>query len=444
MAQMDWSKLLSAGRLQHPTAHQHPHRPAYEVDADRITFSAPFRRLANKTQVHPLYDHDHLHHRLIHSLETASVGRSLGIEIGAWLEEQAAIEPGTRYTIAGMVQAACLAHDIGNPPFGHSGEDTIGEWFAERFDDPSDLFAALPVQHRHEFIKFEGNAQGFRILTRLEMYRHQGGMRLTHGVLGAFTKYPVAAHVQKDLKGQVAYSGLKKPGLFASEAALFDEVAEATGLIRETSDFGPWHRRHPLVYLVEAADDICYQILDLEDAFTAGDLSFDTVCQALAPLAKSSRDAQSTEAEHITHLRAQAIGNGIRNAVAAFQKNYASIMDGTFSRSLIEASDVAGEFDKITYIANTRIFTARRKTELELMGRNVIRKILSGVVPVFEDLHTQDWDLAKLSDHHEKLARALELDLRDIRSPSDALHALCDYVSGMTDRYAVKIADLLP
>ena len=198
MAAMEWDRLLDLERLWQSGHQPAPRRPSYDQDADRIAFSAPFRRLANKTQVHPLYDNDHIHHRLIHSVETASVGRSLGLEVGYWLEAEGKIARGGQAVIAGLVHAACLAHDIGNPPFGHSGEAAIGSWFAERFSRGDGLFCDPAGCFAEEFSAFEGNAQGFRILTGLEMNR-RGGMRLTHATLATFIKYPVTARVRANL-----------------------------------------------------------------------------------------------------------------------------------------------------------------------------------------------------------------------------------------------------
>src|SRR6185312_8848969 len=238
----------------------------YVQDLDRITFSAPFRRLANKTQVHPLYDNDHVHHRLIHSLEVSSVGRTLGMDVGQWLVDERKLGDIKPDKISGIVQAACLAHDIGNPPFGHSGEQAIGAWFEDRLSAPTGICERLDPKHHQEFKKFEGNAQGFRILARKEMYVDEGGMRLSLAVLGAFTKYPATANISAEKPE--AYCGLKKYGLFENDAGLFAEAAEALGLPEMRSAGGRWWKRHPLVFLMEAADDICYNIMDLEDAFT--------------------------------------------------------------------------------------------------------------------------------------------------------------------------------
>lgn len=391
MKSMDWGKLLGQERLNHPNYDEQSNRPLFTQDADRLVFSAPFRRLANKTQVHPLYDHDHIHHRLIHSIETSMVGRSLGMAVGDWLEKYKDLLSFTginKHTIAGTVQAACLAHDIGNPPFGHSGEDAIGTWFSEKFEETTGLFSSVPDEVVKELSKFEGNAQGFRLITRLEMYKKEGGMRLSYPVLGAFQKYPARARTSAAL-GKQRYVGLKKFGVFESEWNIFLEVADKLALIKEQSDHGLWFRRHPLVFLVEAADDICYEILDLEDAFICGDLSEAAVTAALQPIANPNKDMSELSAEErVALLRARSIGKAISACVEAFISNYDDIMTGSFNKSLIEASSVASPFKEIHEIANKQIFTAARKTELEVAGRSVIRTPLNGLCPIFEDLCT--------------------------------------------------------
>lgn len=440
---MDWNDLLNTTRLMSPDYPEQPGRPAYMQDLDRITFSAPFRRLANKTQVHPLYDNDHVHHRLIHSVEVASVGRSLGMGVGQWLVDEKRLNEAGREKLSGIVQAACLAHDIGNPPFGHSGEAAIGSWFAERFERPTGIIAELADEHRQEFKAFEGNAQGFRILVRNEMYVNEGGMRLSLGVLGAFTKYPATANVSAHRPE--SYCGLKKYGLFDNDLPIFADIAKALGLPQMTSAHGPWWRRHPLVFLMEAADDICYNIMDLEDAFISSDVSFEQTKTLLADLfltPNRERSYKSKSAE-IAALRAMAIRSAIEACVEAFKDNYEALMTGRFSGSLIEISSKAGEFAKIKTLARERIFKAARKTELEVFGRNVIYKVLDGLIPLFDDFCRAGWREEALSGYHQQLARAISLDLSHLSNAYDALHALTDFVSGMTDRYAVKIADML-
>ncbi|MCA1956603.1 dGTP triphosphohydrolase [Zymomonas sp.] len=463
---MEWKNLLNHNRLGYSRYAEDPDRPAFVQDADRITFSTAFRRLANKTQVHPLYENDHIHHRLIHSVETASVGRSLGMRIGRWLENEGKIEKGECHTLAGIVQAACLAHDIGNPPFGHAGENAIGEWFSKKFEDQnrSPLFKDILPEEIEELKNFDGNAQGFRLLTRLEMYRHMGGMRLSYGVLGAFVKYPVTASIRQKTKtdsnacilkkigmlkseqdllslAQNPYCGLKKIGIFKSELGLFKEVAEALGLKVEKTENITWWRRDPLVFLVEAADDICYNILDLEDAYASGDLSKNEIMDHFEGICKSIHIPQQyNPAEEIARARSDCISKAINACVDTFKAHYDALMSGQFSTSLIEESSIKDSFKKIKKIAKDRLFTSRRKTELEVYGRNVVHQILEGTLPIFESLMKQNWDAGQLEPYHRQLCQTAALDIRDVRSPYEALHALTDCVSAMTDRYAVKIA----
>lgn len=441
---MDWDSLLNPGPLQRPGTPETPGRPAYLQDYDRILFSEPFRRLAQKTQVHPLYHHDHLHHRMIHSMETSSVGRSLGIQVGQRLVDDGRLAEGQQHRLSGVVQAACLMHDIGNPPFGHSGEAAIGEWFAGLFASDPALAAGIGGR-QGEFTAFEGNAQGFRIAASLEMARREGGMRLSYATLGAFMKYPCTARVGGISGG---YVGLKKFGVFETEADLFAETAAALGLPSEGQGDRRWWRRHPLAFLVEAADDICYRILDLEDAATIGDLPADQVIAMLEEIAKPGwADAPGMTAhEIVASRRAYAIGQAIGAAVDAFMEQYDAIMDGSFNGDLMAASSTAEAFDKLKRVSNARIFTARRKTELEIAGRQVLHDLLGQFHALFAELKAEGWDAEALKGRHDywaKLIRATDLDLRGVTDDYTALHALADYVSGMTDRYAVRMRDMI-
>jgi dGTPase len=450
---MEWDTLLRLDRLNNPDHKQQKHRPTYVQDMDRILFSQPFRRLANKTQVHPLYDNDHIHHRLIHSLEVAGVGRSLGTEVGAWLADERGEIPAEQVeVVAGLVQTACMAHDIGNPPFGHSGEEAISSWFHEKFSRPQGIFGAIPEALRHEFMSFEGNAQGFRILTRTEMHKDNGGFQLALGSLGAFAKYPVSAfakaHVGDEgtIKG-TRYIGLKKYGFFDNDVATFQHVATQLGL-PQTEVTGPdgtvlghWWRRHPLAFLMEAADDICYTIMDLEDAHLAGDITLDQVRDLLGSLFAPTTSVG--DSDNISLSRALAFRDVIPVCVDAFKDNYEAIMQGNFAISLVDASRKAAAFAKIKEVMQNRIFTASRKTELEVYGRNVVFRALDGLLPLLEGLFAIGRGSEKLSPYHVQVARAVRFPLAPLSSPYDALHTLADFVSGMTDRYAVKVADML-
>ena len=253
---MNWESLLSSGRLgQKAIANTAPSRSAFEQDYDRIIFSHPFRRLQDKTQVHPLPEHDFVHTRLTHSLEVSSVGRSLGKRVGEVLIQRHP-ELSKNYTLfdfGAIVAAASLAHDLGNPPFGHAGEDAISDFFITHSLGQS--FAdRVSKSEWEELMKFEGNAQGFRILNKKEY-----GLKLTYATLGAFTKYPCPALFEERNKSKKSQ---KKFGYFQSERKVFTEVADELELQKVATDV--W-TRHPLTFLVEAADDICYSIIDLED-----------------------------------------------------------------------------------------------------------------------------------------------------------------------------------
>nr|WP_321511228.1 dNTP triphosphohydrolase [uncultured Hyphomonas sp.] len=454
---MEWANLLTLDRLGDPKYTAKKFRPPYTQDLERILFSPSFRRLANKTQVHPLYDNDHIHNRLIHSLEVTAVGRSLGLEIGEWLsEDRAEITEDLVPTVAGLVQTACMAHDIGNPPFGHSGEQAIGSWFKAQFMSPKGIMKEITSNQRLEFEAFEGNAQGFRMLTRTEMYTDEGGFRLTHGSLAAFTKYPTSAFVKPHVgnEGRIdhkLYVGLKKFGLFENDVKSFEDIASTVGLPRsDTRDsqgrfVGSWWRRHPLSFLMEAADDICYNIMDLEDAFLAQDLEYQTVIDLLEPIrSKSNKQyTRTSETSTISRYRAQSISGAISACADAFKANYNEIMDGEFSSSLIEASRISSEFQTIKDTAKSRIFTSARKTELEVYGRNVLHKVLNGLLPLMNEAYDLNWEIEKLSSYHKQLVRTLQYPIDTASTPYDALHSLTDFVSGMTDRYAVKVAKML-
>lgn len=443
---MEWNKLLNPGRLCRPNYAEVAGRPAYLQDYDRILFSEPFRRLAQKTQVHPLHDHDHVHHRMIHSMETASVGRSLGAGVGAALVARGSLEAEQIARLAGHTEAACLVHDIGNPPFGHSGEDSIGDWFAARFRDGRGVAADVPQNLQAEFTHFEGNAQGFRIVGRLEYAQQQGGLRLSYATLGAFMKYPCTRQMRDAAvgAGPAPYAGLKKFGVFDSDAPLFEEVADALGLLAEPDG---WRRRHPLAHLVEAADDICYRILDIEDAASVGDLDRTEVAEALEGIiGKPNEDRGLPLRDRIGLLRAFTIGQSIEAAVAAFMDNYDAIMIGEFNDGLMEVSTKADAFARLKELSEQRIFVARRKTGLEIAGRQVLHTLLDHFHDLYGDLRACDWDVQALQAQHgywAKLIRAVDLDLRGVEDEYTAMHSLADFVSGMTDRYAVKVRDMV-
>ncbi|MGL6250217.1 MAG: dGTP triphosphohydrolase, partial [Billgrantia desiderata] len=274
MTQMHWQQLLDPSRLHgKPTSGRDEiGRSPFHKDHDRIVFSGSFRRLGRKTQVHPLTDNDHIHTRLTHSLEVGCVGRSLGMIVGELLRERLPkwITPAD---LGVIVQAACLGHDIGNPPFGHAGEYAIRDWFKRAEADGSGLLEGLSERERADLLTYEGNAQGFRIVTQIEYNQFRGGMRLTAATLGTLLKYPWT----------VEHGGSAgKFGCYQSERPLLEDVTRCLGLLPRGE--GRWCR-HPLAWLVEAADDICYALLDLEDGLEMGILRFEEVAEVLLQIA---------------------------------------------------------------------------------------------------------------------------------------------------------------
>lgn len=458
MARMNWDDLLTARREKDKAVDEGgAARPFYDRNYDRILFSASFRRLANKTQVHPLYQNDNLHHRLIHSVEVGSVAQTLGYDVGLKLAEAGAIPSDQVARMAGITRAAALAHDIGNPPFGHSGEEAIGEWFGAKPARVADLWNALTPAQQAEFLAFEGNAQGFRILTRNEiyhpdLYENGEGMALSGSVLAAFTKYPARAEVSRaaiDALGpDQVYCGLKKYGLFESSWPYFQQIAETVGLLRRHGAWGKYYCRHPLVFLVEAADDICYNIMDLEDAHTAGDLPFDRVRHLLSQVAGEGNDVAPLEgrpARLIAALRAKAIGKSVQACVDAFITHYDAIMEGRFSGDLIGKSAYAGAFSEMKEVSRREVFTVQRKTELEIYGRNLIHEILNQLGDCLTALARCGYDPERFEEkerYSARLLRTVSFDLLGVRDAYTALQAITDFVSGMTDRYAVHFVKM--
>jgi dGTPase len=432
---MTWSRLLAERRLGESEKPQRPRTPGrtpFQADVDRIVFSSAFRRLQDKTQVHPLADNDYVRKRLTHSIEVASVGRSLATEVGARVmaEQIELADAGLGPADFGyVVQAACLAHDIGNPPFGHGGEDAIRDWFANN----TAILGDLSTRQKRDLQAFEGNAQGFRQLARLEMRRDAGGLRLTYATLGAFMKYPRAADGVAD-----GYIGAKKQGFTDAEAPAFSEVAAALGLLPR----GPlaW-ARHPLAFLMEAADDITYGVIDVEDGFQAGFLAVEEAEQALGGLLDGGVPGwmRALDAEgRIQALRAAAIGTLIDACVAAFMNNQAAILDGSFNASLVQASTQSAAYAALTALARRRVFDDRRVVGREVAGFAALRGMM--------DAFAGEWvpALARVDFNPDKLRgapRRLHL-LLGAPAPADrytALLTVTDFVSALSDRAAMTL-----
>ncbi|WP_259782912.1 deoxyguanosinetriphosphate triphosphohydrolase [Aestuariispira ectoiniformans] len=436
---MNWEKLLNSSRLNDdkPRDDRDPRSP-FQQDIDRIVFSSAFRRLAHKTQVHPLTENDHTHTRLTHSIEVSSVGRSLGTLVGSRLRETDTQFRATGITadeVGYIVQAACLAHDIGNPPFGHSGEKAIASWFSEKrkggwapFDDLSPIECA-------DLEKFEGNAVGFRILSQLENNRFRGGLRLTYAVLSTFTKYPSGADASKD-----GYIGTKKNGFFQSEKAVFETVATATGLL--CHDQGDTWKRHPFTFLVEAADDICNLIIDLEDAYYMGALPYGDVAKIMSGLSQiDNLREDKSEKERIGFLRSQAIGKSVDLAADYFMAHLADYLAGKKTNPIVQDIETADAFDRAARKC-LEVFRMESITQKELAGYSVLHGLLDEFCAAIEDLRHKGWDRKATSHKSQHLLRLIGDDFPGDPSSLrtyDALMIVTDYLSSMTDRYALGL-----
>lgn len=434
---MDWKRLLSAKRLGRPNKPDDasPPRTEFTRDYDRIIFSSAFRRLQDKTQVFPLAKSDYVRTRLTHSLEVASVGRSLGMLAAdvVGLKQPEFKELATPHDLGTIVATACLAHDIGNPPFGHAGESAIQEWF-----ESSDAIEELKGAERMDLLKFEGNAQGFRTLCTLQQAPQRGGLQLTGAVLGAFTKYPRASEVDGTQKHGI--SG-KKFGFMQSEAELFKELADELGLVRKAGEGDAWHR-HPLAFLVEAADDICYHVMDVEDGFKAGCLSFEEIAGLHRPWLAKNRWKRGLTIDdlgrRVEYFRAITVDTMVRAAVQAFDENYDGLQSGTFDTELAASIPLSREFKAFKDLAKQKVYIARPVVEIEACGFEVIGGLLDSFVRAIDVK-------AKGVEKGQARARTLlnlmpktSVDLGTAR-PFERTLLTTDYVSGMTDSFAVDL-----
>lgn len=434
---MNWGKLLSISRLGWPGAKKQGGRSQFQQDIDRIVFSAAFRRLAHKTQVHPLSENDHVHTRLTHSIEVSSVGRSLGTIVGNTVRKRQSGQKLSEDTFGYIVQAACLAHDIGNPPFGHSGEDSICQWFGRDFLKNNAFYASLGVAERNDLLFFEGNAQGLRILTQLENYKWAGGLQLTYAVLATFAKYPhsSASHPIPQDK----YVGSKKIGFFDAERTYFAQVARGVGLISRPNLSGNWCR-HPLAFLVEAADDICYAIIDIEDGYELGYLTFSEAESVLAPIAGRLKNLGSLEQhEKIGKLRAVAIGNLVKAVAGAFLDNEKRILKGEFGEELIAETKYKRHIRNAKDIGREKIYLSERKTIIEIAASKIISGLLDLFIPIVAEAENVNWEHDKLPPHSQKLVRLIPNEFLGVGTRYEGLLRITDFISGMTDRYALDL-----
>ncbi len=443
MTSMQWPQLLCAERLGSTRpAGAEPQRSPFQRDSDRIIFSSAFRRLQDKTQVFPLADNDYVRTRLTHSLEVASVARSLGTIVGTAICERGDL-PGVHSSDFGaIVAAAALAHDLGNPPFGHSGEDAIRVWF-ESSKVAQDAKAALRKNEQEDFARFEGNAQGFRLITRLQMPDNPG-LRLTCATLGAFTKYPIEALVPDKARIHEGAS-TKKYGFFQGERDFFTDVASQCGLLRRTP-LHSWWARHPLAFLVEAADDICYRLVDFEDGFRLGFLDYEEVRDRFVTIIGDETVREKAEKmqdgkERIEFLRAIAIGAAVQQTAEFFLAKEGEILRGEFDAPLIDHIAAGPELDTIKKRSVETIYSTTRGVEIEAAGFAVLGGLLDDFVAAVSDVARR---AKHASPRSRKLLRlvpgqSLGPNREPDPNPYQRLLRMIDFVSGMTDSYAVSL-----
>jgi dGTPase len=412
-----------------------PERTPFQQDYDRIVFSSAFRRLKDKTQVFPLSRSDYVRTRLTHSLEASCVGRSLGAVVGREIIARHGLADVESGDFGAIVAAACLAHDLGNPPFGHAGEDAIREWF--RSSGLLERHEFTPGE-RADFERFEGNAQGFRIVTRLQSPSNPG-MQLTSAVLAAFTKYPHPSWLPDPLDGK---SG-DKFGFFRHDAESFAAVAASTGLIERVP--GAAWRRHPLAFLVEVADDTCYLVVDLEDAARLGYVPYRDAECLLADIAGNAvtggrLDRLHDPKERIEYLRAKSIGRLLESAAAVFLGNEAAILDGRFDDELLQHSAVAAPLQAVLKLAKETIYVAQPALEIETAGFEVLGSLLALFTQAVE-AHSGH---GRCTSRERMLLKLLPAQFLGHGGEPDSdpyvrLLQIADFVSGMTDSYAVDL-----
>lgn len=433
---MEWKQLISNKRFgqEHKHAERHDDRSEFKRDYDRLIFSSAFRRLQNKTQVFPLPGSIFVHNRLTHSLEVASVGMSIGNDISRRvIQKRPELKETLVEEIGTIVSAACLAHDLGNPPFGHSGEKAIQTFFSE--GPGQKIKSMVSSEFWDDITHFEGNANAFRILTHRFKGRRQGGFVMTYSMLASIVKYPFAS----SLAGNHG-----KFGFFASEAESYRKIADELGIFCKSAPGEPLkYARHPLVYMVEAADDICYEIMDIEDSHKLKILSFAETEHLLLSffdeeiqqkIRQRIIDEELTdENEKVVYMRASVIGKLENECVAAFLAHEEEILAGTFEGSLIDhiserQKKAYKECEKISY---SKIYQSKPVLDIELSGY----KIMATLMEVFVEAAVNPSRF-----YSKQLLRRVSSQY-DIENESleERIMAVIDYISGMTDIYALDI-----
>lgn len=434
MAEMEWLKLLSPHRLGSELPGKiTPERSPFQRDFDRIIFSGSFRRLQDKTQVFPLAQNDYVRTRLTHSLETSSIARSLGTAAGVFICREFDTGGAHPSDIGAAVAAAALAHDIGNPPLGHAGEEAIRYWFTDT-EEGQKLHESMSDAEIADISRYDGNAQGFRIMSRLEMPDNHGGMQITCATLGTFAKYPGNS-----------LSSWKKCGFFQQESALFSEVAQYCGMIERAP--GAWCR-HPLSFLLEAADDIAYLTVDFEDASRLGMIDYSCLEELYLNIIDSPRSAEyvrtlTTKERKAEFLRAQAIGVLVRAAADCFIARHDELIRGEFNASLTELIPQAPILNDIRQRSVRDIYNHRSVAEVVGAGFELVQGMLDIFIPCVNEMALECSGKCKASYRSRRVSALLPVlhypRPDEVDSTYTRLLRVLDYVSGMTDRYAVNL-----
>lgn len=431
---MYWNDLLTTRRFGMETwkpAEQTKDRTQFQRDYDRIIFSSPFRRMQNKTQVFPLPEHVFVHNRLTHSLEVASVGRSLGNLAAERVFAENPENPLVQ-EIGTIVSTACLAHDMGNPPFGHSGESAISEFFQN--STGSEFQSKLTPQQWADFVRFDGNANAFRILTHQFSGKRPGGFALTYPTLASIVKYPYESSL----------ANRQKFGFFQSEKENFKILAEELQIPKKEEEFLSYSR-YPLVYLVEAADDICYQIMDMEDAYKLDILSYERIKELFLNFYDVDEDKKALKSidytlqrvsdknEQISYLRAGVIGKLIHESLRVFNENYEAILNGNFSGSLIGSlqNPQRAAMNAVKEISSSEIYAHRSVVEIEIAGFKIIGTLL------------EEFAGAVVEPGNRYNRKILSLLPEQYKPQSENLYhkiqSAVDFISGMTDVFALDL-----
>ena len=438
---MHWEQLLSLKRQGDTSKRlrkeQDDTRLGFEVDYDRIIFSSAFRSLQDKTQVIPLSKTDFVHNRLTHSLEVSVVGRSLGRLVGKQiiakyphLREVHGYQPND---FGAIVAAAALSHDIGNPPFGHSGEKAIGEYF--KTGNGLQYKDQLTDKQWQDLIDFEGNANGFSVLAS-SREGIEGGLRISYATLGAFMKYPKESLPKKPTSKICD----KKYGFFQQDKVFFAEVANELGLIANKSGNDIGFERHPLAYLVEAADDICYTIIDFEDGINLGWIPEEYALEYLIKLVKNGIDTKKynellTKEDRISYLRALAIGSLINDAVAIFMENEKAILAGEFPFALMDKSQYKAQMNDIIQISIKNVYQSKEVIQKEVMGYKIINSLLDSFCTAYNKKVN-----GTASNYDELLLKLLPERFQFQKdSLYDRLLHICHFVSLLTDGKALEL-----